>query len=188
MKQKILRGQIYHINSDPENDPVGAEIWSDRPALIVSSDANNATNDCVEIVYCTLSFKKRVSPVHVKVTSGDKFAIAMCEQVHSVDKSRLADYIGSITPEQQKNIDAALAISLEIVPSSHPIGLFKKWENYIKRYHLDIVNEQKLLKEKLQADDRSQKLIEQLMKERDSYKALYEAKSKLLNEINVLSK
>ena len=188
MKQQFLRGQIYHIDSDPNEPAVGAEIWSDRPGLIVSNNTLNATSNCVEIVYCSLSFKKRVHPTHVKITSGDKIAIAKCEQVHSVDKSRLSEYIGTITEEQQTNIDAALAIGLELKPNAHLMTLFKKWEAYIKTYHLDVVEEQKLLRKQLCSNHDTQQIIERLIAERDSYKALYEAKEKVLNEINALSK
>ena len=185
MKETYKRGQIYFIESDPHQPPVGDEIWSDRLALIVSNDTGNFTSGIIEIVYLTTSFRKRPSPLHIKVTSNNKTVLALCEQIHTVDKSRIRNYVGSITNNEQKEIDAALLLNLNLFKTSHPIGIFKKWENYINKYHLSVVDEQKELRKKLN-NSKEEKLLEQiniLIKERDCFKALYESKEAILNEI-----
>ena len=187
-RQEFLRGQIYHVIDNPETPAVGSEIWANRPAIIVSNDTNNENSDCVEVVYCSLSFKQRVIPTHVKLQCNGKPAVAKCEQIHSVDKSRLTEFLGQITTDEQRDIDAALCISLQIVPNGHVLGIFKKWENYIKHYHLKVTDEQKALNDTLRNNEDVTTIIERLTKERDSYKALCEAKEQTLQAINALSK
>jgi mRNA-degrading endonuclease toxin of MazEF toxin-antitoxin module len=131
------KGDIYHVRSGAINS-VGDEIWSDRPAVIISNDTSNKYSGVVTIVYLTTSKKKRMRPTHVPILSGTTQALAMCEQIFSVDKTRLDDYIGKITDEEIANIDSALMFQLEINPAARPTSIFKKWENYINRNNMNI--------------------------------------------------
>lgn len=134
--QKIRRGDIFYIIGDPDQPPVGSEIWSDRAGLIVSNNGTNMASDAVEIVYLSTSENKRISPSHIHVTSGNKKALALCEQIHTVDKSRLTDLIGRATDEEMENITDALLFSLQINTGRNPQGLFHKWENYVRKYNI----------------------------------------------------
>lgn len=133
-EKSIKRGDIFYIIGDPENPPIGAEIWSDRAGLIVSNDAICKSSDALEIVYVSTSQHKRLSPSHIRVTSGNKKAIALCEQVHTVDKSRLTDYFGHATDEEMQDVDAGILFGLGINRGCNPQGIFRKWENYIRKY------------------------------------------------------
>lgn len=132
----IKRGDIFYIVGDPENPPIGSEIWSDRAGLIVSNDAICKSSNALEIVYVSTSKNKRLSPSHIEVTSGNKKAIALCEQVHTVDKSRLTDYFGHATDEEMNDVDAGILFGLGINHGRNPQGIFRKWENYIRKYKL----------------------------------------------------
>lgn len=132
----IKRGDIFYIIGDPENPPVGAEIWSDRAGIIVSNDTICKTSHAVEIVYISTSTTKRLSPTHIPVTSGNKQAIAICEQVHTVDVSRLTDYFGHITDEEMIDVENGILFGHGINRGRNPQGIFRKWENYIRTYHL----------------------------------------------------
>lgn len=134
--RNLKRGDIFYIVGDPDNPPVGAEIWSDRAGLVVSSDPINKTSNAIEIVYVSTSQTKRLSPTHIPVTSGNKKAIAICEQVHTVDISRLTDYFGTATEEEMKDVDAGIMFGLGINRGTNPQGIFRKWENYMRKYHL----------------------------------------------------
>lgn len=185
MDNIYMRGQIYYVASDPANTPIGAEIWSDRPGLIVSNDTTNKTSGAVEIVYLTTSLHRRPSPLLVKVISGNRSAMANCSQVHSVDKSRLHQLIGTITAEELTDIDKALCFSLGIDQQNYR-SAFKKWENYIREYHIETCEELESLKatttDKIVQTLRKQ--IDILKKERDGYRALTESKQELLDCIN----
>lgn len=141
--RKLQRGDIFYIIDDPNNPPVGAEIWPDRAGLIVSNNAICGTSNCVKVVYLYTTNRKD-SPTHIKVTSGSKQATAMCEQIHSVDVSRLTSYFGHISDEEMEEIDAALMFSLGINTGTNPQGIFKKWERYVKTYRLPPLNQKKL--------------------------------------------
>ncbi len=134
--KSIKRGDIFYIVGDPENPPIGSEIWSDRAGIIVSNDAICKSSNALEIVYVSTSKNKKLSPSHIEVTSGNKKAIALCEQVHTVDKSRLTDYFGHATDEEMDDVDAAILFGLGINHGRNPQGIFRKWENYIRKYKL----------------------------------------------------
>lgn len=184
MSEMYSRGEIYYIQSDMDKPPVGSEIWSDRPGLIVSNNVANKNSGVVEIVYLTRSFKKRVSPTHIRVTSGERTAIALCEQIHTVSHSRIKDHIGVITECEQKDIDEALLLNLAIDQKSYK-GMFRKWENYIRENELEIVQEQECLREHSteQAIAILRKQITLLEKERDGYRAIAESKQVYLDEL-----
>lgn len=169
----FLRGQIYYINQPSHSVPTGSEMWADRYGVIVSNDVNNKYSNTVEVVYLTTSPEKirknknKSMPTHVMVKSANKNAIALCEQTHSVDKSRIGDYIGTITSAETKMINQALLISFGISNTEHPTHIFQKWEHCIAKYGLEQTFHANSISEE---DDNT---IEMLCKERDNYKSLY---------------
>ena len=62
MNKDIKRGDIFYITDDPNRPAIGAEIWSDRPAIIVSNNVLNRTSKAIQIVYLSTSEKKKPSP------------------------------------------------------------------------------------------------------------------------------
>lgn len=107
--QKIARGDIFIIEN---RNAYGHEQKNNRPAIIVSNDLNNKHSTTVEIVYLTTKCKKKL-PTHIEVV-GRMLSIALCEQITTIDKSRLRDYIRTCTEQEMKEIDKALAISLAL--------------------------------------------------------------------------
>ena len=114
----VHRGEIYHIH---ETEVTGHEQQGDRPAIIVSNNAGNEHSPVVEVVYLTTQ-KKKPLPTHVQIYSSPRPSTALCEQIDSVDKSRLGGLIGWITEEEMHEIDKALAISLEIGTSPSDVS------------------------------------------------------------------
>lgn len=186
MNDNPSRGDIYYVRSVDDVPPIGCEIWSDRPAVVVSNDTSNRTNGTVEIVYLSTSMKKRPSPLHVRVHSGNRTSIAMCGQIHSVDKSRLDSKLGTLTPAEMQTIDKALCFSLGIDQESYR-SLFKKWENYIREYHIPVTEEIESMASATmdKAFAVLQRQISVLTKERDGYKSLAEAREEQLNAMNL---
>ena len=72
MENAIKRGDIFYV-SKGSNGQTGSEQYPDRPALIVSNNANNASSGVVEIVYLTTQPKIDL-PTHVIL------AIKSCHQ------------------------------------------------------------------------------------------------------------
>lgn len=105
----MKRGEIYFIKSTYREE--GSEQRADRPAVIVSNDANNENSEVVEIVYMTTRPKNDL-PTHVFTRSALAPSTILCEQVHSVSVQRVSTKIGTLTEQELAAVDTALAISL----------------------------------------------------------------------------
>ena len=174
LDQTHQKGDIYYIKS-LDTTPIGFEMWSDRPAIIVSNNVTNSLSGFINVVYLTTSISKKFCPTHIAINSGDKKAIALCEQIHTIDKSRIGHKIGNIDYHEQLKIDKALCCSLGIEDEhKNYAGLFKKWEAYIHRYNLSIPYEHGLMRDLAEADIVSTltKQVKILTCERDGYKTL----------------
>lgn len=176
VQNAIHRGQVYYIAGDAEHKPVGSEMWSDRPAVIVSCEVCNTYSKIVQVVYLT-SKPKRISPIHVPVCVNHRPGLALCEQIHTVDKSRLRQLMHTLSEEEMSEIDAALQVSLGIsAGSAHVDNLFKKWDYSISRYGLESEMEQNQLAEPAPRNTtRLERMLAKVTYERDGYKSLYEA-------------
>lgn len=112
--RKIMRGEIYYIYEKPVT---GSEQRSGRPAIIVSNDICNATSQVVEVVYLTLRRKPPI-PTHVIIHSGPcANSTVLCEQITSVDVSRIGDYMCRIPEDLEEALDNALKVSLSLSPA-----------------------------------------------------------------------
>lgn len=109
VKVSINRGDIYYIKGIPIS---GSEQSGNRPGIIVSNEKCNMFSRVVEVVYLTTKDKKPL-PTHVPIAAR-KPSIALCEQVHSVNVSRLSVFMNHITESEMKAIDRALMISLAL--------------------------------------------------------------------------
>ena len=108
------RGDIYYVN--PSYSEVGHEMWSGRPAVIVSSDEQNRRLGVVEVVYLTTRPKENI-PTHVIIYATGRMSTAICEQITSVDKVRMKDGGCKCTPKEMAMIDDALRMSLNLPAS-----------------------------------------------------------------------
>lgn len=106
----MKRGEIYYIKSNYSE--TGYEMKGDRPAVIVSNDKNNARSGCLEVVFMTTQPKKNL-PTHVLVREDTaRPSTVLCEQITSVDIGRFSDYMGTLTEEEMREVDKALAVSI----------------------------------------------------------------------------
>ena len=112
----MKRGELYYVSP---GEYAGSEQGGGRPAIIVSNNACNATSDVVEVVYLTASPKPDL-PTHVTIRSAPRVSTALCEQVTSVSKCRIGDYIGETTKNEMLQIDTALLISLDLYLPEKP--------------------------------------------------------------------
>ncbi len=172
----FLRGDIFVVNKF--YGIVGSEQDSGRPAVIVSNNVGNQHSECVEIVYLTTKDKKPL-PTHTEVLCKVP-STALCEQVHTVYKERLGDFIRSATGAEMAAIDEALKISLDLNDKRQRATL-EEQKRIIDNQGGQI---ETLLKtnEQLQEKLKKAKEIEidgnaliKLQAERDTYKTMYEA-------------
>ena len=89
-----------------------------RPAIVISNDAANENSPAVTVIPLTSNRKKGQLPTHVFVSNpGLTFSsIALCEQIHTLDKSRMIKKLGQITnPFTIKAVEYGLAVQLGLV-------------------------------------------------------------------------
>ena len=118
---EIYRGDIFYIT---QGSYVGSEQKSGRPGIIVSNDLANKHSPNVEVVFLT-SQEKKALPTHVEVIARVP-STALCENIQTVSKERLSDFIRSCTTSEMKAIDKALLHSLGIEAPSVVGGGLKK--------------------------------------------------------------
>lgn len=101
----MRRGEIYYIDNE---NAVGCEQRGIRPAVIVGNDVGNKYSPVLLVVYFTLQPKKTL-PTHVYVRG---YGTALCEQIFTIDKSRILQKKGECTSSEMERINKALCISL----------------------------------------------------------------------------
>ena len=111
IEEQIFRGEIYYVR--PAISSVGSEQVAGRPAIVVSNDKANLYSPVLEMVYLTTQPKNSL-PTHVDITSVERPSIALCEQIHSVAKSRVGGFIAKCTDSEMAMVDGALCVSLGI--------------------------------------------------------------------------
>jgi mRNA interferase MazF len=106
----IERGDIYWVNLDPT---VGTETQKTRPALVISNNIQNKASPRVIVLPIT-SNVKNIFRFHAEIKVKNKKAKAMADQVRTVDKIRLTDFIGKCTHEEMIRVEEAIRIAIDL--------------------------------------------------------------------------
>lgn len=109
----IHRGEVFYADLSPV---VGSEQGGVRPVLIVQNEVGNRHSPTVIAAAITSKLDKSKLPTHIGIraeTTGlAKDSIVLLEQIRTIDKQRLRERAGQITPEDQQRVDEALDVSL----------------------------------------------------------------------------
>jgi mRNA interferase MazF len=112
----IKRGDIYYADLSPV---VGSEQGGIRPVLIVQNDIGNKYSPTVIIAAITSQINKGKLPTHVEIGAEDyglpKDSVILLEQVRTIDKKRLKEKIGYLSPDIMKVVDEAIQISFGLI-------------------------------------------------------------------------
>lgn len=111
-EKKIRRGDIYYVNFGYN---IGAVQNFCRPGIVIQNNTGNAAAPTVIVAAITSEIKKVNLPVHAYI--GKKFGLTepsmvLLEQVKTVDKQNLGNYIGHVSPVCMRRIDRAAAYSI----------------------------------------------------------------------------
>ena len=83
-----------------------------RPVLIVQNEIGNRHSPTVIAAAITSRLDKHRLPTHINIRAADtglaKDSVVLLEQIRTLDKHRLRERAGQITPEDQKRVDQAL--------------------------------------------------------------------------------
>ena len=110
----MKKGDVFMAVLDPV---VGSEQGGRRPVVIMQNNAGNRHSTTVIAVPVTASAKPAL-PTHAAIPRGEGGlwlpSIALCEQVRTLEKSRLKYFIGALNPQRLRELERALLISLDI--------------------------------------------------------------------------
>ena len=84
-----------------------------RPCIIISNDKNNFFAPCVNVVPLTTQSKNPL-PTHCIIQSSDRTSFALCENITTVSKGRLLQYLGSLNEFEKSNVIYCLKQQLGI--------------------------------------------------------------------------
>ena len=117
MPQSPRRGEIWDVNWSPGR---GAEQKGTRPALIIQNDRGNTSLSYPLTIVASMSRTEREIPLHVRIAPSEENGLTdltdvKCEQVMTIEKSRLIRRRGIITSEELNKVDVALKLSLDLI-------------------------------------------------------------------------
>ena len=107
------RGEIYFADLDPH---YGSEQGGKRPVIIIQNNTGNKFAPTVIVAAVTSKVSKKPNqPTHVLIEQNPAFSrpsVVLLEQIRTLDKHRLRERAGQITPEDQRRVNQALDVSL----------------------------------------------------------------------------
>lgn len=108
----ILRGQVYYADLSAVK---GSEQGGFRPVVIVQNDMGNKYSPTTIAVPMTTRPTKKEIPTHVKINVKGIDNIILCEQVRTIDKSRLkGEPVATLDAATMQQVSKAMKISLSI--------------------------------------------------------------------------
>ena len=117
---EIRRGDIFIADLDPV---VGSEQGGVRPVVIVQNNRGNHFSPTVICAAMTSRTGKSDLPTHVWVSAHDSGlrsdSIVLCEQLRTLEKTRLDRRLGRLSSKRMENVEEALRHSLDM----HPCGI-----------------------------------------------------------------
>ena len=109
----MRRGDIYYADLRPV---IGSEQGGIRPVLIIQNDVGNKHSPTVICAAITSRMNKAKLPTHIELTGRNvgltKDSVVLLEQIRTIDRSRLKEYIGHLDRRQMGGVDRAMAASL----------------------------------------------------------------------------
>ena len=109
----IKRGELYYADLSPV---VGSEQGGVRPVLVVQNDVGNKYSPTVIAAAITSKMNKARLPTHIELSASAyglmKDSVVLLEQIRTIDKRRLKERIGLLSPQTMSKVDDALLISL----------------------------------------------------------------------------
>jgi mRNA interferase MazF len=117
MAAQIRRGDIFYADLSPV---VGSEQGGRRPVLIIQNDVGNHFSQTVIVAAITSSLGKKPYPTEVRLAVGTsglvKDSAIRLDQIRTIDKQRLTQFLGHLDAELMLQVDEAIMTSLGLMP------------------------------------------------------------------------
>lgn len=114
MSRYFFRGDIYIAKLNPT---IGHEQGGVRPVLVIQNDVGNYHSPTIIVAPLTSRTHKTSLPTHVCISDRaklEKNSIVLLEQIRTLDKSRLGDFLGKLNAMEMIAVNKAISISLDI--------------------------------------------------------------------------
>ncbi len=112
MDSNVKRGDIYYADLSPV---VGSEQGGVRPVLIIQNDTGNRHSPTVIAAAITSQTGKARLPTHIDLSANTyglpKDSVVLLEQIRTLDKRRLREYMGRLDEDLMGRVDDAIAVS-----------------------------------------------------------------------------
>lgn len=148
-KRYVKRGQVYNCYF---GIGVGNEIQKLRPCIILQNNIGNAKSGNIVVAPITHTYKDIPSIVKITTQYNNDESIlldgyANVSNILCVSKARLENYVTTLSNDEMKQIDVAIAVSLDLMHHYVKIknNLYDKI-NYIQR----IKSERNLVQDQLE--------------------------------------
>ena len=103
----VRRGDIYYADLSPV---IGSEQGGVRPVLVIQNDVGNKHSPTV--------MNKAKLPTHIEISAKKyrlvKNSVVLLEQIRTLDKKRLKEYICHVDGTFMEEVNEAIRISLEL--------------------------------------------------------------------------
>ena len=111
----MKRGELYYADLDPV---IGSEQGGMRHVLIIQNDLGNRFSPTVIILPLTSKINNTPLRTHVPLLPPQggikKPSIILCEQVRTLEKSRLLGRLGALSREKMALVEKALAAAVGV--------------------------------------------------------------------------
>lgn len=110
-----MRGEIYFVKM-PEHTTTSRHSceWGYRPVVVVSSEIGNRTADIVMACPVTTRIKRLSCNVDINWSLDGRQSQVLCNQIVTLPKAELRFCRGRLTPDELRNVNNAMLISLGI--------------------------------------------------------------------------
>ena len=109
----IRRGDVYYADLSPV---VGSEQGGVRPVVVVQNDKGNRYSKTIIVAPISKKMSKPPIPTHV-IFSDDSLSyvsMILCEQLRTIDKKILGQWICTLDEKTLEKINRAIRVSLSI--------------------------------------------------------------------------
>lgn len=109
----VKRGDVFYAKLSPV---VGSEQGGMRPVVVIQNDKGNKYSNTIIIAPISKKMSKPPIPTHVIFTDAALSYVSMilCEQLRTIDKQRLGQWICTLDEETMEKVDQAIKVSLNL--------------------------------------------------------------------------
>ena len=109
----IKRGDVFNADLSPV---VGSEQGGMRPVLVIQNDKGNKFSKTIIVAPISKKMSKPPIPTHVIFTNPSLSYVSMilCEQLRTIDKQRLSQWICTLEQSTMDQVDQAIKVSLNL--------------------------------------------------------------------------